>query len=324
MHSIMWISLSVLFSCVFCINGVNVTLLNIKPVLKGAFMLVLCRVYTGEHLNATIQFIRNSDIGNITMCSCQQTGANCMCDNSRQRDYLCACSANTNKAASIFKDYTITKYNTSDQDTGFWFCGSENHGWSKPKVAVILKNPGLSFYPQPAVMTQPLTLVCTLVDQAFEHDITFKRDMAEICTCRTETKRCVVHESSAEHYNCTHTYPFVRRRTATYELTMESFTASDSARWSCCSNYGENNCSNVVQLYPNPTTDRTVWQKSVSPTYSYCTTISATWTTIGTTKKTEHKDGESGLGSAKESRSNQVLSLSFPSVVGVLFYRLSL
>ncbi|XP_041373768.1 uncharacterized protein LOC121386820 isoform X2 [Gigantopelta aegis] len=363
MYSVMWISLSVLFSCVFCINGVTFTLFNVKPVLKGKIIHLTCRVKQAEDLHATITFVRNSDSGNITMCSCQQTGANCMCDNSRHRGYRCTCMAKTNTAASVYKDYGITKYHTNDEDTEFWFCGSEDHGWSKSKVAVILKNPGLSVYPQPGVMMPPLTLVCTVVDQAFQHDVTFKCDSAEICACRAKTGRCVVHESSAEHYNCAHTYASVWRQTATYELKMKFFTASNSALCSCCSNYGENNCSNVVELQPNPTTDKTVSGKSVSPTnpdtpistkrttipttqqqkheeassttdknvwekavshVNHYNPVSAQRTSIPTTQKTKREDDKSGSGSAYDSKSNQLFSLTLPGVVGVLVYRLNL
>ena len=49
------------------------------------------------------------------------------------------CSANTDKTDSRFKDYSITKYNTNDQDVGVWLCGPETLGWSNPRVAVIGK-----------------------------------------------------------------------------------------------------------------------------------------------------------------------------------------
>ena len=98
-------------------------------------MYMTCRVKEPDNLKTTIQFVRNSD--QATVCSCEQRGDRCSCDNTRYSDYRCRCSANTKKTNSTHKDYTIIKQNTNDQDVGVWLCGSETLGWSKPRVAVI-------------------------------------------------------------------------------------------------------------------------------------------------------------------------------------------
>ena len=100
-------------------------------------MHMVCRVTDADNLNTTIQFVRNSD--QETVCSCEQRGDICSCDNTGYTDYRCWCSANTNKTDSRYKDYSITKLDTNDQDAGVWLCGSETLGWSKPGVAVIGK-----------------------------------------------------------------------------------------------------------------------------------------------------------------------------------------
>ena len=100
-------------------------------------MYMTCRVNDADNLNTTIKFVRNSD--QSTVCSCEQRGDLCSCDNTRYKDYTCRCSANTDTTNSIFKDYTITKRNTSDQDVGVWLCWSDTLGWSKPRVPVIGK-----------------------------------------------------------------------------------------------------------------------------------------------------------------------------------------
>ena len=100
-------------------------------------MFMTCRVTDADNLNTTIKFVRNSD--QSTVCSCEQIGDLCSCDNTGNKDCKCVCSANTHKTNSSLKDYTITKYNTNDQDVGVWLCGSESLGWSKPTVGVIGK-----------------------------------------------------------------------------------------------------------------------------------------------------------------------------------------
>ena len=96
-----------------------------------------CQVRDAENLNTTIQFVRNSD--QSTVCSCEQRGDLCSCDNTGYTDYICVCSTNTYKTNSKYKNYIIIKLDTGDQDVGVWLCGSESLGWSKPRVAVIGK-----------------------------------------------------------------------------------------------------------------------------------------------------------------------------------------
>ena len=100
-------------------------------------MYMTCRVRDADNVNTTIKFVRNSD--QATVCSCEQRGDLCSCDNTGYADYICRCSANTDKTNSRFKDYSIIKHNTTDKDVGVWLCGSESLGWSKPGVPVIGK-----------------------------------------------------------------------------------------------------------------------------------------------------------------------------------------
>ena len=109
----------------------------IVPDFKGKTMYMTCRVTDADNLNTTIQFVRNSD--QATVCSCEQRGDLCSCDTTGYRDYMCTCADGTNRVKSRYKDYTITKHNTNNQDTGVWLCGSEAIGWSTPGVAVIGK-----------------------------------------------------------------------------------------------------------------------------------------------------------------------------------------
>ena len=112
-------------------------MLSVVPHLKGKIMHMSCRVREAENLNTTITFVRNSD--QATVCSCEQRGGICSCDNTGYSDHICVCSANTHKTNSRYKDYTITKRNTNDQDVGVWLCWSDTLGWSKPRVPVIGK-----------------------------------------------------------------------------------------------------------------------------------------------------------------------------------------
>ena len=100
-------------------------------------MYMTCRVTDAENLNTTIKFVRNSD--QSTVCSCEQIGDHCSCDNTGNTDYTCTCDANKNKANISYNDYSMTKYHVDDQDVGVWLCGSETLGWSKPTVPVIGK-----------------------------------------------------------------------------------------------------------------------------------------------------------------------------------------
>ena len=83
-------------------------------------MVKFCRVRDADNLNTTIQFVRNSD--QSTVCSCEQRGDHCSCDNTGYTDYLCYCRGGTKKTNSETKLYALVKRKADDEDVGDWLC----------------------------------------------------------------------------------------------------------------------------------------------------------------------------------------------------------
>ena len=100
-------------------------------------MALACMVTHAENLNTTIQFVRNSD--QATVCSCEQIGDLCSCDNTGYTDYQYVCAVGTNITNSENKVYVIVKRKTDDLDEGAWRCGSDSLGWSNPTFPIRCK-----------------------------------------------------------------------------------------------------------------------------------------------------------------------------------------
>ena len=111
-------------------------------------------------------------------------------------------------------------------------------------ILIPVSNPGLSIYSQPANITKYATLICTT---AFDHDITFKRNNSDICTCSRRTRSCTNHTSS-DQYNCTFDYEVKIDKAVSYLLTIEHLTVSETGNWTCCSSRGRKKCSKVVRV----------------------------------------------------------------------------
>ena len=115
-------------------------------------------------------------------------------------------------------------------------------------------NPGLSVYPKPAVISRPMTLVCSALSEKFNRDMTFKRDNSDICTCSRRTRSCTNHTSS-DQYNCTFDYEVKIDKAVSYLLTIEHLTVIETGNWTCCSSRGRKKCSKVIRVYREYSTE---------------------------------------------------------------------
>ena len=115
-------------------------------------------------------------------------------------------------------------------------------------ILIPVSNPGLSVYPQPVNITLPVTLICSAVKPTFNHDITFKRNNSDICTCSRRTRSCT-NDTSSDQYSCTFDYEVKIKKTVSYSLTIDNLTLRETGNWTCCSSRGRNNCSNVIRVY---------------------------------------------------------------------------
>ena len=82
-------------------------------------------------------------------------------------------------------------------------------------ILIPVSNPGLSIYSQPANITKSVTLICSAVNETFSHDITFKRNNSDICTCSRRRRPCTNHTSS-DQYSCTFDYEVKKKETEEY------------------------------------------------------------------------------------------------------------
>ena len=114
-------------------------------------------------------------------------------------------------------------------------------------IFIPVSNPGLSVYPQPVNITLPVNLICSAVKRTFDHDITFKRNNSDICTCSRRTRSCTNHTSS-DQYRCRFDDEVILNKTVAYSLTIEHLTVSETGDWTCCSSRSRKKCSKVIRV----------------------------------------------------------------------------